>query len=93
MKYVAQQDARGCGPATRGPHCRLQHLTFCEVRVGESAPINHFVVMLGDGTVLDPLAIGLHSLGEYHEVHNVVGVYSLADISPDCPPSGRSCWR
>ena len=49
----------------------------CNVRVHESCRINHFVVMLEEGTVLDPLTTDVRRLADYHEVHNVVGVYRV----------------
>lgn len=54
---------------------------ICEVRVYESAPINHFVVMLSDGTILDPLTSEDRSLSDYHEVHHVLGVYRVANTA------------
>jgi len=52
---------------------------ICEVRVYENAPINHFVVLLRDGTVLDPLGDERRSLADFFCVHNMVGVYSVVD--------------
>jgi hypothetical protein len=44
-------------------------------QVGQPSGNAHFVVMRGDGTVLDPLRDGpLHGLGIYPEVLNVAGL-------------------
>lgn len=47
---------------------------LCEVTVSESAPCNHFVVMLKDGSVLDPLDKAPKRLSDYHQVLNVAAV-------------------
>lgn len=49
-------------------------LHLCQVRVGNRG---HFVVMLKDGTVLDPAATGQKQLSSYEQVDFVAAVASI----------------
>jgi hypothetical protein len=49
-------------------------LQWCEVEPYENAPIGHCVLMLRDGTVLDPAADQPKRLSDYPSVHTVIGV-------------------
>lgn len=51
---------------------------LCEVIVYEGAPMNHFIVMLKDGSCLDPLASEPRRLSDYFKVNSVAGVYKVA---------------
>lgn len=65
---------------------------LCEVVV-PGARIGHMVVMLGDGTVLDPLCPEPMRLSAYDTVHSVAAVVKvktekeIAPVCSDCPKS------
>lgn len=50
---------------------------LCEVKVNEKSPVYHFVVMLRDGSCLDPLTPERKRLSDYHQVLNVAGVFRV----------------
>jgi hypothetical protein len=54
---------------------------LCEVEVYEKAPCYHFVVLLRNGTVLDPLTTTTKKLSDYYAVHNVAAVYNLIEAN------------
>jgi hypothetical protein len=64
-------------PREKWPCEPFAEIHLCEVKVYENAPINHFVVMLRDGTVLDPLSDETKSLKYYHKIHNIAGIYKI----------------
>lgn len=53
---------------------------LCNVRLAAHSPCNHFVVMLADGTVLDPIAPALKRLSDYFQVNNVAAIVSLEGV-------------
>lgn len=75
----------------RFPHCRNEKrawppepfapLHLCNVKVYSESTRNHWVVMLADGAVLDPLTPEPRRLTDYAEVHNV------AAVIPFMPPT------
>jgi len=48
---------------------------IAEVKVAESSPVIHWVVMLHEGTVLDPLSSEPRMLADFHEVYHIAGLY------------------
>jgi hypothetical protein len=56
---------------------------FTDVHICEvvNSVMCHMVVMLGDGTVLDPAVEGPRRLSDYLAVHYVAGVYKVAQTS------------
>lgn len=50
---------------------------LCNVTVVEGAPCNHWVVMLADGAVLDPLTTEPRRLTDYWRVNNVAAVVEV----------------
>ena len=52
-------------------------LHLCNVKVSEAAPCNHWVVMLADGAVLDPLTPEPRRLTDYWRVNNVAAVVEV----------------
>ena len=50
-----------------------------EVRYA-SAPVNHFVVMRRDGTVLDPLQDAERSITDYTEILNITGIWQMVEL-------------
>lgn len=59
--------------ATTWPPEPFAELHLCEVHVGD-APHGHMVVMLGDGSVLDPLTTDGRRLTDYEAVYIVAAV-------------------
>lgn len=57
-----------------------QHLV--QVRVYEKAPIDHFVVLLADGTVLDPLTPEPRRLSDYFRIYSVAAVVACPGARP-----------
>lgn len=53
------------------------HLVF--LRVYEQSPCDHFIVMLKDGTLLDPKLDGQRSLNDYYRVYSITGVYLVGN--------------
>jgi len=49
---------------------------LCTVEVVEGAPCTHYVVMLRDGTVLDPLSDEPRRLADYRTILSVIGISS-----------------
>lgn len=52
-------------------------LHLCNVLVSPEAPVNHWVVMLADGSVLDPLTPERKTLADYAQLHNVAAVTKI----------------
>lgn len=52
-------------------------LHYCEVHVSQGSG-GHAVVMLEDGTVLDPLTEAARRLADYHQVNLVMGLWKIA---------------
>jgi hypothetical protein len=50
------------------------HIHLCEVDAAENSPCHHFVVMLHNGVVLDPLGPEHKKLTDYHKVLNVAAI-------------------
>lgn len=56
------------------PWCELH---YCEVVVTPTSPSSHAVVMLADGSVLDPLTTEPRRLTDYHKTNLVLGLVRL----------------
>ena len=56
------------------PPVPFSDVHLCEVEVNENAPMYHFVVMLRDGSIVDPLFEDKKNLGDYFRVMNVAGI-------------------
>jgi DNA primase large subunit len=50
---------------------------LCEVRVYENAPCTHFVIMLSNGRILDPINDEHKNLNFYFKVISVAGIYKV----------------
>lgn len=50
---------------------------YCSVNTMIGAPIGHSVIMLSDGTVLDPARDTTRKLTDYVEVYSVAAVYKI----------------
>lgn len=50
---------------------------LCHLTVHPDAPCDHWVVMLADGTVLDPLTPEPRRLSDYHQINNIAAVVPL----------------
>jgi hypothetical protein len=61
-------------PRSDWPPAPFGEIHLCTVMVSESSPGGHIVVMLKDGTVLDPLSPEPKSLTDYWRVDNVAVV-------------------
>ena len=67
---VLQADAlRGVGPRPDAPFAPVHW-----AMVQQPSNNHHFVVVLADGTVLDPMQDGRHTLGEWSRVLQVCGL-------------------
>lgn len=55
------------------PWCDM-HL--CLVRVAPKSSRDHMVVLMGDGSVIDPLSMKLHAIDDYDKVISVAGLVS-----------------
>jgi hypothetical protein len=55
---------------------------LCQVVVSETSPRPHFCIMLGDGSVLDPLTVDKKSLKDYFDIYSVAGVYKVGSPCP-----------
>lgn len=73
-------------PREPWPPKAFAYAHICEVKI-EGAPCNHFVVLLEDDTVLDPLTTKKKWLADYAEINNVTGVYR---IRPNCSACGST---
>lgn len=49
-------------------------VTWCEVEVYPESSKLHCIILLRDGSVLDPALQGPRKLSDYHEVHTMIGV-------------------
>lgn len=84
-RYLGFFGGDGAPPREPWPPAPFADVHLCEVEVYEKAPVYHFVVMLRDGAVLDPLADGPRRLSDYHRVNSVAGVYRVG--ADPCTPS------
>lgn len=64
-------------PREKWPPKPFGDIHLCHVDVFEGAPLSHWVVMLEDGKVLDPLFPEKESLHDYHFVNNVAAVVPI----------------
>ena len=96
IQWVSQQHARGCGvakaqfmgrfsptgavPRVPWPPEPFGDVHLCEVTVQQDSPVNHFVVMLQNGRVLDPLTPERKRLSDYHRVLSVAAVIPTKGI-------------
>jgi hypothetical protein len=55
-------------------------LHICQVEVYERSPLAHFVLLLRDGRVLDPLTPEEKRLSDYHRVMNVGGLARIGSL-------------
>lgn len=77
VQRIWQHDASAGSERAPWPPEPWADLHWCEVEVSPTAPGSHMVVMLADGTVLDPLTPNLKRLSDYHRVIHVAGVYRV----------------
>lgn len=61
------------------PIAPFAEVELCEVTVSESSPVNHFVVRLMDGAILDPLLDDKTSLLDYFRVLNIAAVVKVEE--------------
>jgi hypothetical protein len=67
----------GKRPDADWPPLPFAELHICQVIVNESSPLGHTVVMLADGTILDPGTPEPKRLTDYHRVFNVAAVVKV----------------
>jgi hypothetical protein len=69
-------------PRTVWPPEPFADTHLCHVKVWQGARNTHWVVMLGDGSVLDPGMAQPKRLTDYYEVYNVAAVVRVAMAFP-----------
>ncbi len=64
-------------PRDNWPVTPFAPIHLCLVRVSKRAKIDHFIIMLKDGTILDPDNKDKKSLSDYHDVHHIAGITKI----------------
>ena len=77
FKYFSVVNSPGRNPWPPEPFADIH---FCNVLVYEKSPMSHIVVMLKDGTILDPLIDNISKISDYFKVYNVTGIYCVKKL-------------